>query len=147
MPVKYRKVTRTVIGGEHKGEKRVYAVAKASYACDLPRICELISARTAMSSSEVKGIIDAFLWVSNLELKNGATLRFADWGSFRYVLRSEGTETEKEFQANHIRGAKIVFTPGPTLRETTKSLHFEYEAPFEKEVPGEPEECPLPHIE
>ncbi|MCD7935311.1 MAG: hypothetical protein LUG98_00460 [Tannerellaceae bacterium] len=132
MSVRYRAVKRKVLGGEFKGQERVYAVARSAYVCDLERVCELVARTTKISDAEVVATIKAFLWVSRVELTNGATLRLGDFCSLRVVLRSEGVLTKEELSPVNIKGARVVFRAGPKLVQSIRDVRYELYTP-EKE--------------
>ena len=48
MALKFRKVQRRVLSGDDKDKVKTYAVAKSSSYCDMEKLCELISSRSAM---------------------------------------------------------------------------------------------------
>lgn len=58
MAYNYRKVERKILAGEEKGMTKVYGVTKAAGICNMLKLYRLISARSAISSAEVKSVID-----------------------------------------------------------------------------------------
>ena len=48
---------RKVMIGAEKDQVKTYAVAKSSGYCDMEKLCELISNRSAMSSADVKVMV------------------------------------------------------------------------------------------
>lgn len=48
-----------------------------------------------------------------------------EFGNFRLSIRSKGTVTEDEFNAANITKARIVFTPGLSLRRSNSQVRFE----------------------
>lgn len=142
MALKFRKVQRKVMAGEDLGKTKTYAMAKSNGYCDLTKLCKMISARSAMSSADVKAILDSLNWVMDMELQAGNIVQLGEFGNFRLTLSSEGTEDEKDFTAANIKHSRIVFTPGASLRETNRGVTFEYEQPvvkIVKEDENEPE--------
>ena len=90
MSVKYRTVKRRVLAGEDEGQTKTYGVAKASYYCDMDKLCELVASRSAMSSGDVKSMLDSLNWVIGLEMRSGAIVQVGELGNFRLSLRTEG---------------------------------------------------------
>ena len=52
MTLKFRKVQRKVLSGDDKDKVKTYAMARSSNYCDMDKLCELISSRSAMSSAD-----------------------------------------------------------------------------------------------
>ncbi|WP_075558349.1 HU family DNA-binding protein [Parabacteroides timonensis] len=125
MALKFRKVQRKVLSGDDKGKTKTYAVAKSSNYCDMEKLCELISSRSAMSSADVKAILDSLNWAMGLELRSGSIVQVGEFGSFRFSVRSKGTETEDAFNASMIKKARIIFSPGTSLRWASEITKFE----------------------
>ncbi|MDH6304501.1 putative histone-like DNA-binding protein [Parabacteroides sp. PF5-5] len=142
MSLKFRKVQRKVLSGVDAGKTKTYASAKANGYCDLKKLCKLISARSAMSSADVKAILDSLNWVMDVELQSGNIVQLGEFGNFRLSLSSEGTDKEEAFTASNIRKAKIVFFPGASLRQTRDTMDYEQEKPYEKE-----KECNRTHLD
>jgi len=133
MALKYRKVQTKVLVGDNAGQIRTHAIAKAGGYCDLKKLCKLISARCAMSSADVKAILDSLNWAMDLELQAGNIVQVGEFGNFRLSIRSESTATEEEFDATKIKGVHIVFTPGESLRLTKSEMDYEHDKPQECE--------------
>lgn len=125
MALKFRKVQRKVMVGEEKDQVKTYAVAKSSGYCDMEKLCELISNRSAMSSADVKAVLDSMNWAMGLELRSGNIVQVGEFGNFRMSVRSKGAATEDEFNAANITKARIVFTPGLSLRRSNSQVIFE----------------------
>ena len=93
MTLKFRKVQRKVLSGDDKDKVKTYAMARSSNYCDMDKLCELISSRSAMSSVDVKAILDSLNWAMSLELRSGSIVQVGEFGSFRLSIRSKGAET------------------------------------------------------
>lgn len=142
MALKFRKVQHKVLSGEDKGKTKTYARAKSSGQCDMTKLCKLVSARSSMSSADVKAVLDSLNWVMDLELQAGNTVQLGEFGNFRLSISSNGEEEAENFTAANIRKTKIVFSPGKSLRLTKDTLNYEYEKPYEKE-----EDCNRLHVD
>ncbi len=130
MALKFRKVQRKVLIGDDAGKVKTYAMAKANGHCDMKKLCKLISARCAMSSADVKAVLDSLNWVMDVELQSGNIVQVGELGNFRLSIKSEGVENKDDFTAHNIRRSRIVFSPGASLRETNRNVDFEYEEPY-----------------
>lgn len=139
MALKFKKVARKVLSGDEKGSTKYYAVAKSSGLSKLDKICTLISARSTVSSADVKAVFDSLTWAMDLELSSGNAVQLGELGNFHLSISSEGVSDKKDLDANKIRKARIIFSPGAILRETRRTVSFE---PFESKE----KECDRPHL-
>lgn len=142
MSLKYRTVKRKVMSGVDKNQVKTYGIAKSSYYCDMWKLCELVASRSAMSSGDVKSILDSLNWVINLELRSGAIVQVGELGNFRLSISSKGVAEGEKFTAEQIKKARIVFSPGNFLRGTSANASFEMD-----DVKTVTEECDKPHLE
>lgn len=124
MALPFKKVKRKILNGPDEGQEKYYAVAKANGVSSLEKMCDLISARSTVSSADVKGVLDSLNWAMDLELKSGQIVQLGELGNFRLSLSSEGTESQKELTADKIKGARIIFTPGSALQTTRRNVTF-----------------------
>ncbi|MCD8268971.1 MAG: HU family DNA-binding protein [Parabacteroides sp.] len=147
MALKFRKVQRRVLSGDDKDKVKTYAVAKSSNYCDMEKLCELISSCSAMSSADVKAILDSLNWAMGLELHSGSIVQVGEFGSFRMTLRSKGADTKEAFNASMIKKARIVFMPGSSLRWTAELTRFEEDDVKVVEKKAEDDEDDRPVIE
>lgn len=128
MALKFKKVQRKIMFGADKDKVKTYAMAKASGYCDMAKLCELISNRSAMSSADVKAVLDSLNWAMGLELRSGSIVQVGEFGNFRLSVKSFGTENKDDFNASQIKKARIIFTPGASLRWSNLITKFEEEA-------------------
>ena len=140
MALKFTKVQRELRMGAEAGTVKTYAMAKSSGMCDLEKLCKMISARSTLSSADVKATLDSLNWAMDMELQAGNIVQLGEFGNFRLSVRSEGADTPEEFTAAQIKAAHIVFSPGKSLRTTKAGVSFQYDAPTVVEV-----ECDKPH--
>ena len=76
-------------------------------------LCDSIAQETALSSADVKGVMDRLARLTSLNLKQGRSINLGELGSLRVVLSSAGSITEDGYKAaTMMRPLKIVFTPG-----------------------------------
>jgi predicted histone-like DNA-binding protein len=145
MAVKIKKVQREIRFGNETGKVKTYGVVKSSGYCDMEKLCELVSARCAMSSADVKSMLDSMNWVMRLELRSGSIVQLGEFGNFRLSVSTEGTDTAKAFSAANVKRARIIFSPGASLRDTNSRVTFETEK--EKEDENEAAACERPHAD
>lgn len=124
MAQNYKLVEKMTKPGDKTSARKFYVVAKSNGLSDLPYLCKLISARSTVSSADVKAVLDSLNYVLDLELQSGRIVQLGEFGNFRLSVSSEGAETVKAFDGSMLRKPKIIFTPGAPLRETKKTLEF-----------------------
>lgn len=130
MAVKFKKVKRRVMNGEEEGTFKFYARANSTGVTDLDTLCMLICAQASLSKADVKSVLESLDFAMDYELRGGRTVKLGNVGTFRMSLRSEGATTKKDLTAHNILKGKIIFTPGPTLKEACREVSFK---PFEKD--------------
>lgn len=130
--------------GATAGSKLYYAQAKSLGTSGMERLCSMISERSTVSSADVKAVLDSLIYVMKLELSDGKIVKLGEFGNFRVTFGSDGTVTEKEFNATKIRSPKYTFAPGKALRDQAKVLTFEKVIP---ETAPKQEEDDRPEIE
>jgi predicted histone-like DNA-binding protein len=108
MSVKFRKVGRKALNGDEKGVIRYYAVAKSVGLSGIDKICKLISARSTVSSADVKAVFDSLAWAINVELSSGNVVQSGELGNFRLSVSSQGMPTKEEVNAGKIKKARII---------------------------------------
>lgn len=122
----YRLVTKKVTdlkGGEPV--EKVYAVSNYNGTTSMETLCTLIGARSSMSSADVKGVLDNLNFFLDLELRAGRIVQLGEFGNFRLSVASKGADDKKSFSQSNLKGARIIFHPGASLRNTKKTVSYE----------------------
>ena len=114
----FKLVLRPSKPGEKDSEKKFYAVSKTNGTSSMKTLCKLISARSTVSSADVKAVLDNLNFVLDMELQEGRIVRLGDFGSFRISVSSDGVTDKKDFNSS------IIFTPGGELKDTKKTLEY-----------------------
>ena len=107
----FKLVLRPSKPGEKDSEKKFYAVSKTNGTSSMKTLCKLISARSTVSSADVKAVLDNLNFV-------------LDFGSFRISVSSDGVTDKKDFNTSMLRPPRIIFTPGGELKDTKKTLEY-----------------------
>ena len=111
----FKLVLRPSKPGEKDSEKKFYAVSKTNGTSSMKTLCKLISARSTVSSADVKAVLDNLNFVLDMELQEGRIVKFGDFGSFRISV---------DFNSSMLRPPRIIFTPGGELKDTKKTLEY-----------------------
>ena len=147
MALNYKLVIRKVsdLKGGPKTERMFANPSYGGYA-ELPDLCKMISERSALSSADVKGVLDSLNYVLDQQLRAGMIVRMGELGNFRLSFSSKGIDpqTGKFNPISDIVRSRIIFTPGKALRDTKLKVDFIQSkdvvnanpAPTAPEVPG-----------
>lgn len=103
---------------------KYYGQAKASGEVTLNEMSEGISQSCTVTKPDILAVLSGLEFTIIQSLQNGEIVRLGELGSFRLTLRSEGTETEKEFTSARIIRPKLRFTPGKALKNALKTLNY-----------------------
>ena len=97
----FKLVLRPSKPGEKDSEKKFYAVSKTNGTSSMKTLCKLISARSTVSSADVKAVLDNLNFVLDMELQEGRIVKFGDFGSFRISV-GELKDTKKTLEYSRI---------------------------------------------
>lgn len=104
---------------------KLYAQAKSTGELTLKKLGkEVAESSTTVSDTDVLAVLNDLVKVMRRHLDNGEIVRFGDFGSFQISISSEGAETEEKFNASLIHSPKVVFRPGPDLKEMLNNLKY-----------------------
>ena len=120
----FKLVLRPSKPGEKDSEKKFYAVSKTNGTSSMKTLCKLISARSTVSSADVKAVLDNLNFILDMELRAGRIVQLGEFGNFRLSLSSNGASDKKSFSQADVKGARVIFTPGASLRNTKKLVAF-----------------------
>lgn len=121
----YNLVKRASKPGDNSSAKKYFAIAKSNGVTDMETLCTHISARSTVSSADVKAVLDGLNYILDLELRAGRIVQLGEFGNFRITLGSDGSDESKSFSSSMIRKPKITFTPGVTLQRTRNNINFQ----------------------
>lgn len=120
----FKLVLRPSKPGEKNSEKKYYAVSKTTGFSSMKTLCKLISARSTVSSADVKAVLDNLNFVLDMELQEGRIVKLGDFGNFRISVSSDGVADKKDFNTSMLRPPRIIFTPGGELKDTKKTREY-----------------------
>lgn len=126
MALNYKLVIRKV-GDLKGGPKTERMFANPSYGgyAEMPDLCKAISERSALSSADVKGVLDSLNYVLDAHLRAGMIVRLGELGNFRLSFSSRGIDPAGKFNPmSDITKARIIFTPGKALQDTRLKVNF-----------------------
>lgn len=103
---------------------KYYANIAPTTPMNLSQVAEEIEKICAMTSADVKAILDALQYVVRKSLLNGNAVRLGDLGSFRPTIKSKGSDTKEEVKAESIERVRCRFTPSGTLASDLQKAKF-----------------------
>lgn len=124
MAIKYSLIERGEPGVAGGGTKKWYAVVNNNGEATMDDLVNEIEKFPALSEADIRGVIIALENVIQKELTDGKIVRLDKLGSFYPSLSSNGTATEKEFNASLIKGAKVNYRPGKRINDALKTATF-----------------------
>lgn len=107
-----------------KGTNLTHARAISRGTYDLKKVCDLISERSAVSSAEVKSVLDSFAWVIELALEDGCHVELDDLGYFSPSLKT--VQSKKNPNKNTVYVDGINYRCSTSLREKLRQIDLEY---------------------
>lgn len=126
MALGYKLITRKVsdLKGGSAVEKKFASPVYNGYT-EIEDLCKAISERSALSSADVKAVLDSLNYVLDLELRGGRIVRLGELGNFRMTFSSRGIDPAEKFNVStDITGARIIFTPGKSLKSSRDNASF-----------------------
>jgi len=111
--------------GDPAAPKKFYAQAKSSGELTFRQLAKEISeAGTTVSDTDVIAVLNDLVKIMRRNLSNGKIVRLGDFGAFQLSFGSEGAETEAKCSGSLIRNPKVLFRPGPDLRDMLLTLKY-----------------------
>lgn len=123
MPIEYSLVERGN-PSDRQAPKRLFAVAKTTGDTTVRGLAKRISDISTVSTVDVMAVLEGLFQALPGELTEGRIVRLGDFGSFYTTLKSEGADTEKEFNAALIGGVSVKFRPGKLFAQALQGADF-----------------------
>lgn len=138
MGIKF-KVHRTPQPKERKKGKLVHARAVSSGTVKMDNLCEMICARSTVSSADVKAVLDSFVWAISLSLESGQHVELEELGHFSPSLQTRPWKDGKRMMVTvdgvnfrcskklkealmHTKLVRVKSAPKSTLEERKKRM-------------------------
>jgi predicted histone-like DNA-binding protein len=106
-------------------KKKQYANPVNAGSLSLKEMAKDIAGRSSLTRGDIENVLSNFLDELPTYLKIGMSVKLGDFGTMRLSLKSEGVELDKKFDASHIKGVKIIFTPSSELKKNLEDIKFE----------------------
>lgn len=96
-------------------EVKYYAASAETTPMTRDLCIEQIEKICAMTSADVKAVLDALQYVIETSCKNGISVRLGDLGSFRPVIVSDPSDKAADVKAENIKRVRVRYVPSGTL--------------------------------
>ncbi|MDR2389283.1 MAG: HU family DNA-binding protein [Tannerellaceae bacterium] len=110
-----------------QGPKIQYAVPVNPGKMALKDFATQIAQRSSLTRGDVESVLINFLEEMPTFLRLGMSIQLGDLGTMRLTLSSRGVAEGEAFTSSHIRGVRVVFTPGVALKSSLRHIPFEEE--------------------
>ena len=105
--------------------KKFFASPIWSTVITIRAFAQEISKSCTLTATDVVAVLEAFLQLLPLFLKNGHAVRLGDFGIFRLSFSSMGQETKDDVSAKDISNVRVLFRPSVQLKkELQENLAF-----------------------
>ncbi|MGF7139798.1 HU family DNA-binding protein [Roseimarinus sediminis] len=125
MTVKFKVIEKGQPGVVGGGEKKFYATVVSSGEITLEGMTSLIEESSTASGADIRAVLYAMVSVASRSLSNGQIVRLGDLGSLRLSISSEPAAEVDKVSSSAIKSKKVIFTPGPKLKEMMNNVKFE----------------------
>ena len=122
MPIEYKTIERS--NPQDRTKKKFYATAQKTGDTRMDELCDEIVQISALSKSDVYGVLYALLEVLPRHLGNGRSVHLEGLGSFRVSLRSNAEDSEDDVDMHSIKGARLLFTISKDLKKLLNDLEY-----------------------
>ena len=124
MPINFKVVQRGQPGVTGGGTKKFYASPVLDGEMTMDEMTTAIEKICTVSGADIRAVLYALVDVSIDNLSNGTIIRLGELGSLRPSLSSEGRNTADEVNANAVKSASVLFTPGTRIKQMLSVVKF-----------------------
>ena len=124
MPIPYKLVKITSPLSKENTQK-YYAKVKTRGEIDLRNLAKKIVNISTLSTADIVAVLESLLQVIPEELLSGYIVKLGDFGSFAPSVKSEGSNTVKEFTNKMIKETTMLFKPGKYIKNKLKEAKYE----------------------
>jgi predicted histone-like DNA-binding protein len=104
--------------------RKWYANAVIKDDIALRELAKEIAEISTVSIVDTMAVIESLLQLIPRHVSRGEIVRLADFGSFLARLKSEGADTEEDFESGMIKGLKLSFRPGKEFTKQIQDVEF-----------------------
>lgn len=93
---------------------------------DLKSIARDIAGRSSLTRGDIENVLSNFVDELPDLLKDGFSVKLGDFGTMRLSLSSDGADSPESFKTSSIK-AKVIFTPGTSVKQELSDISYEQE--------------------
>ncbi len=108
-----------------EGPRKYYANPVNIGKMDIRSLAREIADRSSLTRGDIENVLTNLVEVLPTFLKLGMSIQLGDFGTLRLSISGEGASTPKTFNASMIKKVRVIFTPGPQLRNALANVSFE----------------------
>ena len=101
-----------------------YAMVEPTGTTDIDGLAKIISDSSTASRADVYLVLIGLVDAISQELEDGRSVHLGKLGSLSLSISSVGADTASEVTAFSIKKARLIFRPGPEIRNLLKKLKF-----------------------
>jgi predicted histone-like DNA-binding protein len=105
--------------------KKLYASPVHAGKYTIKDFSKAISGRSSLTRGDIENVLSNFVDELPTFLKLGLSIQLGDFGTLRLTIASEGATEDEGFTVANIKGVRVIFVPGVTLKNELKSITFE----------------------
>ena len=125
MKVKFNVIEKGQPGVVGGGEKKFYASAKMDGEVTLAGLTKSIEKISTVSGADIRAVLYGLVDVMVDTLADGKIVRLGELGSLRISISSEGKDKAEEVNADSIKSARVIFTPGKQIKDMLCLLEYQ----------------------
>ncbi|MGD9993312.1 MAG: HU family DNA-binding protein [Salinivirgaceae bacterium] len=125
MAIRYKVIERAEPGVPGGGRRRYFASANVRGEFTLRDATKRIEKTSTINGADIYGVLYALVEVMKDALADGQIFRLGDLGSLRVSLSSKGFDAPEQVSRSGITGTRVIFTPGPEIKDLLLNLDFE----------------------
>lgn len=128
--------------GAPEGAKKFFAQISNNGIISFDELCASIAEESALTSADVKGVLDRAFRLLAANIGAGRTVQMGDLGSFRPAISSAGAPTAEAFDATvMMRPMRLTYLPSRALKKAVNQK-VQYVRVKKTDKPGGGEEEP-----
>jgi len=107
---------------------KFYAIVEPSGKTDINEFSALIANKSTVSRPDVYAVILSNLETVMHELSSGRSVHLGKLGSFGISIISDAVDTADAVSATVVKKARVLYRPGPEIKNMLKTLKYEKKA-------------------
>lgn len=119
----FKVITRKMPGRPNDPVK-YYATIVRPNNVSLEVLAKRIAEISTVSELDTQAVLNALTRVLPEYLSTGATVELGNFGRFMVNISSNGAETEEDFSKELIKGNKVSYHPGSSVKEVMENVHY-----------------------